>query len=118
MARRPAELVTARYLHEQLGISYSYIRRVLTGLAGHGLVHGKKGIQGGFTFAKPTSEIKVADIIRSVQGFDSFQHCLLGFEACSEQNPCEMHELWKGINDQMVQTLSQTAISELNQKPV
>jgi Rrf2 family protein len=50
------------------GIPPSFLERILSELRVHGLVHSRRGADGGYWLAKAPGEITVADIIRAVEG--------------------------------------------------
>jgi Rrf2 family protein len=49
-------------------IPTNFLERILAELRVHGLVHSKRGADGGYWLARDAAQISVADIIRSVDG--------------------------------------------------
>ncbi len=50
------------------GIPVRFLENILAELRHAGLVHSRRGIDGGYWLAKPADEIALADIIRGVEG--------------------------------------------------
>jgi Rrf2 family protein len=50
------------------GIPANFLERILAELRVHGLVHSKRGSDGGYWLAKDPAQINVAEIIRAVEG--------------------------------------------------
>ena len=113
MAKEKDQLLSAKYLHEQLQIPYKYLTRLMTDLAKNGYLVSVKGRDGGFRIIKDLKEISLANIVQSVEGMDSFNACILGFHECSSENPCAMHFVWEGNKKQLLKTLKTTTLNDL-----
>ena len=50
------------------GIPVNFLERILSELRVHGLVHSRRGADGGYWFGRDATQISVADIIRAVEG--------------------------------------------------
>ena len=114
MSKEKNQLLSAKYLHEQLNIPYKYLTRLMTDLAKSGYLMSVKGRDGGFRIIKDLKEISLANIVQSVEGMDSFNACILGFHECSNENPCAMHFVWEENKKKLLQTLESTSLSDLN----
>jgi len=114
MAKEKEQLLSAKYLHEQLHIPYKYLTRLMTDLAKNGYLISVKGRDGGFRIIKDLKEISLANIVQSVEGMDSFNACILGFHECSSENPCAMHFVWEENKKQLLKTLKTTTLNDLN----
>ena len=97
MATQNNGLYTAKYLHEQLNIPYKYLTRLMTNLVKGGCLISIQGRDGGFRINKKPGEITLDRIIEVVEGMDSFNSCILGFDECSDENPCALHLYGKKI---------------------
>lgn len=60
--------VKAEHLAGAQGIPHKFLEAVLGDLRRAGLVHSRRGPDGGYWLAKPADEIAVADVIRAVEG--------------------------------------------------
>ncbi len=50
------------------GIPASFLENILTQLRSTGLVRSQRGPEGGYWLARPASEVRIADVIRAVEG--------------------------------------------------
>ncbi len=114
MASQNEDLFSAKYIHKQLNIPYKYLTRLMTDLAKHGCLSSIRGRQGGFKFTKKLSDISLAKIIEAVEGMDSFNACILGFDECSSDNPCAMHYVWEKNKAEFIKTLENTTLDDIN----
>lgn len=62
---RPAK---AESLATAQTIPHKFLEAVLADLRRGGLVHSRRGPEGGYWLARPASEISIADVIRTVEG--------------------------------------------------
>ena len=60
--------VKAQRIATAQGIPLNFLENILGELRHAGIVRSHRGAEGGFTLAKPATEISVADIIRAVEG--------------------------------------------------
>ncbi len=114
MAKEPARLYTAKSLIETLQISDKYLRQLMTDLTKAGLIYSIQGREGGYSFAKKPSEIFLSDIIDSVEGMKKYTGCILGFDHCSDENPCAMHTMWDKTRYRFIQTFTQKTLDKLD----
>jgi len=113
MARDSSQLYSAKYLVEKLGISDKYLRRIMTDLSKAGFINSKQGRDGGYSFAKPIEDIYLYDIIDSVEGIEKYKRCLLGFDDCSDENPCAIHSKWGEIRKNIFKVFETTNLKEI-----
>lgn len=114
MAREPEKMRTAKFLIEKLKISDKYLRRLMTDLSKAGFIKSIQGRDGGYVLCRETSEIHISEIIDAVEGMDKYCGCVLGFDECSEENPCLMHTTWSEIREKFVTTFSDKTLGELD----
>jgi Rrf2 family protein len=113
MAQDPQKLVSAKTLHDRLGIKKQYLRRILTDLVKHGFIKSSRGRNGGFEFARDPGRIYLYEVIDAIEGFLSFEGCLLGVKDCSQSPQCTMHSIWADARDRMIHTFRSTTLSAL-----
>jgi Rrf2 family protein len=114
MAKVPTALYSAKQLIEELKVSDKYLRRLMTDLSKAGFIQSVQGRDGGYSFSKQTDEIFLFDIIDSVEGMDSLNGCVLGFEHCSCTKPCAMHGTWQHIRAELNAYFRGTKLSDMD----
>ncbi|MCS6787346.1 MAG: Fe-S cluster assembly transcriptional regulator IscR [Thiobacillaceae bacterium] len=104
--------VTLAGISERQKISLSYLEQLFGRLRRHGLVDSVRGPGGGYTMARPMSQISVADIIRAVdEPIDATQCGGLG--NCHDDHECMTHELWMQLNEHIYQFLESVDLASL-----
>lgn len=118
MARKPEQTYTAKSLIESLNISDKYLRRLMTDLTKAGFIYSIQGRDGGYAFARPVSGIFLADIVDAVESMEKYTGCILGFEECSNENPCVMHSFWAGTREEFIRTFTTRTLDQLDFKEI
>ena len=60
--------IKGEHLSKSQGIPLKFLENILGELKHAGLVRSQRGTEGGYWLAKPANEIKIADVIRAVEG--------------------------------------------------
>ncbi len=110
------ELFTAKYIYEQLNIPYKYLASILRKLAHSGFIQAVRGRYGGYRITKNLEEISIYDIVEAIEGSAIFYRCILGFEECSDNLPCAIHEEWQPIREAAIAVFKKTTLATLSHK--
>jgi len=113
LADHEGEKYSAKQLHEALEIPWPYLRQLLTSLSKSGFIMSIQGRSGGFVLQKPAHEITLAEIVDSVEGLDVLGTCIMGFNKCSFDHTCAMHETWQHTRDDILNVLRNTSLAQL-----
>lgn len=68
LAAAPDGPVTTDELSDRQDIPTSYLGAILAELRKVNIVHARRGVEGGWTLARPAADITLADVIRAVDG--------------------------------------------------
>jgi Rrf2 family iron-sulfur cluster assembly transcriptional regulator len=104
--------VTLAGISERQDISLSYLEQLFGKLRRHQLVESVRGPGGGYTLAKPLSEVSVADIIRAVDEPIDATQCG-GKENCHDDRRCMTHDLWVSLNEKIYEYLNSVSLADL-----
>jgi Rrf2 family iron-sulfur cluster assembly transcriptional regulator len=104
--------VTLAGISERQGISLSYLEQLFGKLRRHELVASVRGPGGGYTLAKPTEAISVADVIVAVDEPLDATQCG-GKENCHDEGRCMTHDLWSNLNKRMFDYLASVTLAGL-----
>ena len=108
--------VTLAEISQCQGISLSYLEQLFSKLRKQGLVKGVRGPGGGYTLAKPSGEISVADIIQSVDEKLDMTKCG-GKGNCSNGEKCLTHQLWFDLSCNLYKFLSGIKLDQYVNRP-
>lgn len=108
--------VTLAGISQRQHISLSYLEQLFGKLRRFNIVDSTRGPGGGYTLAKKSDEITVADIIVAVdEPLDATQCGGKGncHGADDHQGQCMTHDLWSNLNKKMVEYLESVTLSDL-----
>jgi len=105
--------IMIREIAQRQGVSGRYLEHLVSLLRTAGLVKSTRGARGGFTLAKPPSEIKVSDIIRICEGSIAPTECVDNPEICSRNEFCVARDIWVEMKEAMDGILESTTLQDL-----
>lgn len=114
MVKDPTRLYSAKFLIDELTISDRYLRRIMTDLSKAGFIKSVQGKDGGYIFNKKLEDISLGDIINTTEGINKHVACVLGFEKCSESNPCALHDTFKALRSDYLKILTEKNLSNID----
>ena len=91
------------------GISEKYLEHIITTLKVAGLVKSFRGAHGGYTLAKPPTQIKLAQIIKTLEGSTALVECVDDPECCPQAGLCVTRDVWteiKRATDEILESIS------------
>lgn len=98
-------------------ISVSYLEQLMAKLKKAGLVESVRGVNGGYSIARPADEISVGDVLRALEGDLAPVECAGidngGKAHCNGSSQCVSKIVWKRINDSINDTVDSIFIGEL-----
>ena len=118
MAKDEKALYSAQQLHKEIDVPEKYLRRILTSLSKSGFIKSIQGRQGGFTFARDISKINLLEIVESIDGIESINGCILGYESCAFNHSCPMHEIWEETKQKTIDTLKNTTLNDIRKSSI
>lgn len=95
------------------GSPRNYLGKLLLQLSRHGLVESRKGLGGGFRLARPAAEIRLIDVMASIEDVGRWSACVFTSGICSDTNPCMVHTRWSRAREAFLAFLRDTTIAEL-----
>jgi len=90
-------------------ISSKFLSQVASELKKAGMLSSKEGVNGGYTLAKPASEIKILDVLKVLDGELVRGEC---FEDGHECN-CGAKDMWMDMKQQMEETIGRKTVADL-----
>ena len=88
------------------GLPEQYLEQLLGALRRHGLVVTVRGVQGGYSIARPPSQITVGSILESTEGPVNISQCAGDEAICPKSSACATRDVWRYLTDN-INTLMQ-----------
>ena len=93
--------------------SSTYLSNVIQRLARGGIVRSHRGIGGGYSLARPASEISLRDVIELLEGVD-LDRCSLSLEGgCPVGGHCSIQRRLRRLENEYLQRLETVTIADL-----
>ena len=108
--------VMSRQIAKALQVPEPFLAKIMQLLSKRGLLRSFKGRGGGFVLARPASQIHLGEVVEAVEGSQFGEECILGLEACSSADPCQLHAQWSRFKAEMLEVFSQQSIDKVLQE--
>jgi Rrf2 family iron-sulfur cluster assembly transcriptional regulator len=105
---------------ERQDISLSYLEQLFAKLRRGGLVTSVRGPGGGYRLARPSDELRIADIIVAVDEPIAATRCKPnGSQGCTKTGArCVTHDLWEELGQQIHVFLSSVSLADVVERRV
>lgn len=114
LARMPfGEVLPTRAISERQGIPEDFLKKTVQLLARAGLVQTQRGIQGGVRLARPSSEIRLGDVITAIEGPLAINVCLAYGNDCPNKGTCHVHRILTRAQQALVAELNSKTFAEI-----
>jgi Rrf2 family cysteine metabolism transcriptional repressor len=80
-------------------ISLKYLEQVINPLRTAGLVKSIRGAKGGYSLAKPPSEICLYDVVETLEGPLNLLECLRDSKVCQKVPSCVTRDIWQEVSE-------------------
>lgn len=75
-----------------------------------------KGPLAGFSLRMDPDKVRLIDVVHAIDGVALHEQCAMGYEMCSCDNPCAMHESWKSVRAAIKNYLQTTIADAANDR--
>lgn len=116
LAQAPADtLVSLAEVSRRQNVSQPYLEQLFVKLRRAGLVESVRGPGGGYRLAKPTSDIRIAEVLEAVDESVSAMHSGAGASGAVSGSRAQSltNRLWEGLSAHVYVYLHQTRLSDV-----
>jgi len=112
--REPGKLNPIRQIASRVGIPLPFLNKILSRLSHHGMVTTRRGRNGGAMLSRPADQLTIGDVVGALDGPPGDGVCFLGLAACSDEQPCPVHDGWKAVRSDLSRALHARTFGELS----
>lgn len=94
-------------------VSEKYLQHIITPLKMSGLVRSIRGAHGGYTLAKLPAQIKLSQIIGTLEGSTAPVECVDESGVCSQVSTCVTRDIWVKVKRATDKILDSTTLQSL-----
>ncbi|SLN57506.1 SUF system Fe-S cluster assembly regulator [Oceanibacterium hippocampi] len=114
IAQEPDRVVTGPDVALTTGLTVPTVAKLMRMLARGGLLLSHRGAHGGYSMARPASEIRISEIVAALEGPIALTSCVDGSDlSCVVEDSCPMRGGWNKINGAIRQALDDVRLSEM-----
>jgi Rrf2 family cysteine metabolism transcriptional repressor len=110
-------VVRIQTISEQQNIPKRFLEQILNDLKSAGIVESRRGIAGGYRLARRPDEIKLAAVVRHIEGALAPVSCVSErfYEKCScpDESRCAIRSVMKEVREAVVKIMERVSIAEL-----
>ncbi len=110
-------VVRIQTISEQQNIPKRFLEQILNDLKSAGVVQSKRGVAGGYRLARRPEDIKLAVVVRHIEGALAPVSCVSErfYEKCScpDESRCAIRSVMKEVREAVVKIMEQVTVAEL-----
>ena len=97
-------------------IPESYLEQLLTTLRRAGFIRSVRGPQGGHALIRDPHDVRVTEVIETLEGPIMPSDCLEEASACARSGGCAQRDMWQAVREAILNVLDSTTIGDLADK--
>jgi FeS assembly SUF system regulator len=117
LATARAEVISAQQLADAARLEVPTVSKLLKQLAHAGLVTSRRGVNGGYSLARPADDISVADIVTAMEGPIGMTECSAHAGACGHEPHCGVRVNWQRISQAIRSALQGVSLADMVATP-
>jgi len=94
-------------------ISLKYLEQVIIPFRSAGLVKSVRGSKGGYSLAKPPSEVFLNDLVEILEGPINLTECLRDPKVCQKSASCVTREIWEEVSEAIYRIFHSITLEEM-----
>lgn len=91
----------------------SFTRKGFQRLVHRGVLKTVRGPGGGYRLKGSASDVSILEIVRLVDGKETYESCVMGLSQCGDKAPCPIHEIWKRMKKKLIGELRETSLEQM-----
>ena len=105
--------VPASEISNKQGISLKYLEALLANLKSVGLIISERGKHGGYSLARPPSEINMYEVLSCLEDSLDIVHCINDPNRCPRLDVCVTRNVWAELKTATERILKRTYLDDL-----
>jgi Rrf2 family iron-sulfur cluster assembly transcriptional regulator len=114
LAKQPkGKIVSLSEVSKAEDIPEKFLAKIFQHLSRSGLIRSHRGARGGFSLARPATEITVKELLEAIQGPICFSKCLSHSDDCVRQDDCRLRDVMQKAQDNSLKVFTQKTLADL-----
>jgi Rrf2 family protein len=108
-------LLSTRRIAAEMQIPPRFLPQVMADLVRADLVIAHTGRSGGYRLSRPAADISLLQVIRASEHDRAVRTCILRGGPCDPDGRCDVHDVFSGARDAMLDSLGKATLAEVAQ---
>jgi Rrf2 family cysteine metabolism transcriptional repressor len=108
--------VLLREIAKRQAISEKYLWHLINSLKATGLITATRGVNGGYTLARPPSKITMKEILQASEGAMCLVDCVEKPSVCKFVPVCAARDLWSELAGSIDRILTATTLADMAER--
>ncbi len=115
--QNPGRSCSLTEIAKRQSVPKKFLEKIVRDLIHGGLVRSKRGPYGGYSLARPPSEISFQDVIEALAGPIAVNICMDQHLRCDHLSRCTMLGVWNEIQRKVMEVFTHTTLADLAPTP-
>ncbi|MGD9344984.1 MAG: Rrf2 family transcriptional regulator [Candidatus Aminicenantes bacterium] len=107
------DAIILKNVSDEENLSIRYLEQIIIPLKINRLVKSIRGAGGGYILARHPSQIKLSDILDSLEGTMCLVECVEDHDYCERTGECATHEVWKEASSMLKDYFESLTLQDL-----
>ncbi len=109
----PGQAITLQEVAARDNLPPGFLSKIFQKLVRHGLLQSHRGVQRGYTLARPAPEITLRNVFEAIEGPDLLDRCIFSHRRCGEEGQCLIHLYWRGLRGEVTKLFEDVTLRDL-----
>jgi len=109
----PGEKTSNKEVARACNVSESFLANIVHNLSKSGIIDARKGMNGGISLARKSSEITLREVIEAIEGDVGLVDCQKGDKVCKIESTCSVKQFWNIQHEKILATFNDTTLADL-----
>lgn len=111
-----AKKIRAKEIANAIKLPSPFLAKLLQTLSREHIVSSSKGPRGGFYLTPEAQNLNLIEVVKSIDGIERLEECVLGLKKCSSEQPCPVHFSVQPFKKRFLQELEENTIEFFAEK--
>ena len=113
LVKNPESPVLTETIADQEDIPKSFLSKIMQDLVRAKILSSARGRKGGFKLIRDPKATTIYEVIDVFDDLESMMKvCAIGWEKCSDDNPCDLHHKYKALREQVKKYFQEVNLAE------
>ena len=109
------EFISINQIAEKLNLPFHFLTKIMQRLNNAGIIESRRGPEGGVKLVKREEGLSLYDVINAIkEKEDLLDECFLGIPDCNLPAPCQYHNQWKKLVNNIDKVLKEFDLNDFN----